>query len=1005
MHRTNWKLAATFAIVVFLLFAIMTEVNAGTTGKIAGRVVDGASGEALPGVNVIILGTTMGAATDMEGDYFILNVPAGNYTVVASMIGFERLQQTQVLVEIDRTVRINFDLKQTVIAGAEVTIVSEREVVKPDVSYSQISIPEEVGVSTPSVSNLQDVVLLQPGLDFAGSFIPSVKGDGTGFEGVSIRGGRVEETQWRIDGMSATDSRRYGMQSNKIPLTSVQEIQVVTGGFNAEYGDIRSGVINVVTSSGIGGTSASSGYHGSFLAEYTPSHLKHWGENYYEFNNERSILYPWLGPDAMTGYSYAGNEVWAGWETYTAGLPDDHPYFMDPVSAQKQFAWEHRAMPYGEDPDITVDGTLTGPLPVVKNSHFMLSHVSEQIDFPYPGSRDYHRDYSTNLKMVFNPSANMKVLVNGQYGRMPTIASSFNDVKPGSFWLVENPAKRFTLNNQSFNEAGHTLVDHWRRRLSMRMTRVFSPQTFAELDLQYVHNSYESNHMRERDLTPIHFIETLNGQTVGLDERPFGWYGATKVKDQIGYYVAGHGGRRDDSSLKSFSAKATLVSQVNKYNQVKAGVEFVRDDINNQWGFHRVEKGQMTTFWYDEQPILLSGYVQDKLEFEGMIANVGLRLDYSNPTNEWFQPQDPYSEWFERGQVAYGDNTFESRVDNFVNAPQTPVDAKLVLSPRVGVSHPISVNSKLFFNYGHFYQRIPFFDMFQQRFYGTAGTDARLDVYGNPNLDYAKTVAYELGFEQNLFDMFRVRLAGYYKDITGEPINITYRGIGSVDYDTPLNNGYRDIRGFEVSIEKRAGRFATGFLSYDYLVRSSGRVGENRIYEDVSQAPRRYDPQQTQPVATPKLRTGIYLRTPGDGFGPKVGRFHPFGNWDLNLLFRWESGPHFTYNPEEREGVENNMQWVNYSNFDLRLGKSFDFGTTWIRPYFEVHNLFDQKFLLYQPNNENIPNSEWDAYLGTLQDGDRVGEYDKDYLAVPRMEQLLFTNPPREVLFGIRFGF
>ena len=293
------------------------------------------------------------------------------------------------------------------------------------------------------------------------------------------------------------------------------------------------------------------------------------------------------------------------------------------------------------------------------------------------------------------------------------------------------------------------------------------------------------------------------------------------------------------------------------------------------------------------------------------------------------------------------------------------------------------------------------------RWYAKGRKGGDLKAYGNPDVDFEKTVAYELGFEQNIADMFLVRVAGYYKDVTNELITIRYQSkTGAIKYDTYENNGYRDIRGLEVSVEKRIGKYFTGFVNYDYRIDSEGRIGLNRIYQDPSQELRYYDPEQKQPVASPRARASLSFNAPAKNFGPAIAGFYPLGGWSVNLLYKYEAGQHFTYNPEERPGVENNMQWVDWHNFDLRLGRLFDFNNTWVRFFVEVANLLDSKYIRFKPSNENIPDSRWDNYLSTvLEEGTRVGEWDNDNLAVPRMEQLLFTNQQRTITFGIRFGF
>ena len=105
-----------FAVIFILAFCLglSTILIAGTTGKISGKVTDASSGNPLSGVNVIIEGTSMGAATDMEGDYFIINVPPGTYTVEAMMIGYTALAKSGVGVSADRTITVDFNITQTV---------------------------------------------------------------------------------------------------------------------------------------------------------------------------------------------------------------------------------------------------------------------------------------------------------------------------------------------------------------------------------------------------------------------------------------------------------------------------------------------------------------------------------------------------------------------------------------------------------------------------------------------------------------------------------------------------------------------------------------------------------------------------------------------------------------------------------------------------------------------------------------------------------------------------
>ena len=162
-------------------------------------------------------------------------------------------------------------------------------------------------------------------------------------------------------------------------------------------------------------------------------------------------------------------------------------------------------------------------------------------------------------------------------------------------------------------------------------------------------------------------------------------------------------------------------------------------------------------------PVQGAAYVQGKLEFQGMIANLGVRLDYFDANSNWWVVENPYDPAF-RGDEA---NLNEQ-------LPVIQPDAQLNLSPRLGISFPITENSKLYFNYGHFRQMLSPFDLF-----GIQSTpQGGIDEFGSPDHPMPKTVAYELGFDQNLFDQLLLRVSGFYRDVREQPREVTFHSPG-----------------------------------------------------------------------------------------------------------------------------------------------------------------------------------------------------------------------------------
>ncbi|MBC6949776.1 carboxypeptidase-like regulatory domain-containing protein, partial [candidate division KSB1 bacterium] len=137
---------------------------AGTTGKISGVVREKDTRNPLPGVNVIVLGTTLGAATDANGRYFILHVPPGTYSVKASSMGYQATTISNVKVSVDLTSTVNFDLASTVLeTGEAVEIVAQRPLIQKD-GVTTMQVVEADVVENMVADDFKDVLTLNSGV-------------------------------------------------------------------------------------------------------------------------------------------------------------------------------------------------------------------------------------------------------------------------------------------------------------------------------------------------------------------------------------------------------------------------------------------------------------------------------------------------------------------------------------------------------------------------------------------------------------------------------------------------------------------------------------------------------------------------------------------------------------------------------------------------------------------------------------------------------------------------
>lgn len=232
------RLINLMSLVVLISLAGWTISRAGTTGKIAGTVTDAANGRPLPGVNVLVQGTILGASTDLNGTYFILNVPAGVYTLRAEMIGYSPMEQTDVQVNVDLTSSVNFSLRETVLDVAEViTVVAERPLVRMDVTSSS-DITTAIEIQEMPVEEVDDILETQA----------AVTTDIDGY--THMRGGRKEEVAYMVDGILVKNPYSGQMDNLNLNSGAIEEMVAVSGTFNAEYGNAMSGIVNIVTKEG-----------------------------------------------------------------------------------------------------------------------------------------------------------------------------------------------------------------------------------------------------------------------------------------------------------------------------------------------------------------------------------------------------------------------------------------------------------------------------------------------------------------------------------------------------------------------------------------------------------------------------------------------------------------------------------------------------------------------------------------------------------------------------------
>ena len=224
------KVTSVAAMATLAVCALVSETPAGTVGKLSGVVVD-AKKQPLPGANVILVGVPLGAASGTDGRYVILNIPAGTYSVKVSLIGYNPTTVQGLAIPADRTTTLDITLAESAIELKEVVVTAKRPVVELGLTSNVATITRQQ-IQTLPVQELQDIVELQAGV---------VESNGE----THFRGGRKGEVQYQVDGISVNNPFD-NTSSVKLDRSVLEEVQVVSGTFDAEYGQAMSGVVNAV---------------------------------------------------------------------------------------------------------------------------------------------------------------------------------------------------------------------------------------------------------------------------------------------------------------------------------------------------------------------------------------------------------------------------------------------------------------------------------------------------------------------------------------------------------------------------------------------------------------------------------------------------------------------------------------------------------------------------------------------------------------------------------------
>ncbi len=920
--------------VIAVLALICSPAQAGNTGKISGVIMDSARRTGLPGANVMLEGTTIGTITDLQGSYSILNIPPGTYRLKATMIGYRSVLVQNIRVSVDLTTAIDAALEPTALESAEaVTITAVRPLVQRDMTSSLSTVNSEEIMDLP-VQSMNDVLELQAG----------VVREGNNFH---IRGGRAGEVSYWVDGIAANEVFGGG-SALTVEKSAVQELQVVSGTFNAEYGNAMSGIVNIITKEG---------------GDRLNGQVTFYAGDYMSSNSVYGVLKK-VTPvvDPVTGVTRAVEDL------------------ENPLKK-----W---------NPTYNGEFNVGGPVPFAgKRLNFMVNGRFFSQDGYMYGRRWFYP------QGIPGDSALVPLSPNASYSGMGKLTFKIrNNLKVNyslflNRWQTDHFLNLADKYNPDGSSSGRTKgITHL-----MGLNHTLSAKTFYEARVSHVYNRYQSYLYENPTERPGYFIwvrPDTSSPGYWIYQDPESDEGkasleALKAEGRLYSLVAdpnhrdgyvhpdslllptAYSFRRAGTDMNHYTrttsywiGKFDLTSQVNPVHQVKAGLEMrlhelSLDDITLQAKRKEGKDEQIVPFkpWvppvesiyhnkYTHKPAEFSAYLQDKIEIKDMIMNIGLRFDYFNSNG--VVPADP------RDPSVYNpfrdSNIYRNPSDpDSLRVPYTPgerrafmqkkVSAETQVSPRIGIAYPITDRGIIHFSYGHFFKMPEFQYLYDNPDFKLL-TGGGWTVIGNAALNAERTVQYEIGLQQQLSNQVGFDVSLFYKDIRDwvgtSPLVTTLKP--SVAYSVYENKDYANVYGIVFDLDKRYSSHFSGNLSYSFQVAEGTYSNPLDAFNAISA---KTEPRLNLiPLNWDQRHTLMSTVT----FG--------VSGWTLTFQGKYQTGRPYT--PTYARGTfvggeaqvgyrDNSARLPSTSQLDVLLHKRFRVGPMKLGLLVTVYNVFDQK--------------------------------------------------------------
>ncbi len=977
---------------LFSLLILLPVILNAASGKIKGKVLDASTNEPLIGANVIVMGTSFGAATDLNGEYLITNVEAGTYEVRASFIGYRSSTISNVRVFSDLTTDLDFALPSEDISISEIAIVAQKPLVnKSNTNAVRVTTSEDIEALP--VRGMNNIIGLSAGVVLKDNV-------------VFVRGGRLDEVGYYLEGISVRNPMTGG-NAVRIVQDAVEEIQVQAGGYTAEYGGANAGLIRQQLKTG------TKDFKASF--EYITDNITFTSKDN-AFDGNKRLGANWFGYSEMTG-------------TFSGPVLSDKVKFFGLVNYNYQR--DKNPQPF---PGINI-GWVTDAV----------SGDSLNLIYPAGAVRGNYFETATYTGTLTFDLMPVQLRIAGTYSTNGT-QNPFNTHRNAG--LIAN-----ILSTNRIEQ-----IDGTNGTGSLKLTHVLSDKMYYDVTFGYFR---QTSHLYDPLLVDdfLNYGDSLANAAVGAStfasrytrpERVSIYSFAFNSPDDV---LAGYQKFRRENISFNFGFSWLP----NKQHAIKFGGDYQRYAIRNySWNNERVfslagllsNPGARTAeeiliaqgvnnYGYDvfgnetdedglfgaKHPVFAAAYIQDKIDLDDIILNIGLRYDYIDTDNQEFvNPSLP--------DLAIDFNSGEIHPEGLVDVPSFQA-----ISPRIGISFPVTDQTIFHAQYGKFVQQTRLADIYQSL--NVTASQLRGGLFINLpvgfNLRPTRTTQYEIGFTQQIGDFASFDITGYYKDVKDQVV----LDLQTVDrtslfksYNVYRNGDFATTKGLEISFNmRRTKRIAiNASLSFQDAQGTGSFPNSNRgIVGAPLDGVTIFRPQYISPLEFNNSFRGNLNIDYHFGVNDGPSFLHEAG---ASLLLKFSSGHPYTRgigganlegDARDRQPVEALNASITPSTFqaDLRIDKTFRlFDKVKLNVYLFVINLFDAK------NIENVflrtGSTSDDGYISDPNlSGELVNQpnyidmyraINIDYYEAYNNAPALFTapnlyGPPRQIRLGVKLEY